>query len=160
MVWCSKWAERPLPLEEFILQPIPPETIQDPSENRDRRQNPKAENGVEIMITTPNGKSTEQCAAITSQGETIILLTSQIGGLFENCVTSRQKKSSCEDGEQNRNIERIMNEMGVKFFTIIDPGCPDSRRFGFFSGAGSEYDAASNSSLISTGGLRGEGNRG
>lgn len=115
------------PLEEFILQPVPPETIQYPSENRDRRHDPKAENGVEIMITTPNRKSTEQCAAITSQGETDILLPGQIGGFFENCDEQAEKvvwPLNCENGEQNRNIERIMNEMGVKFFTIIDPGCP------------------------------------
>lgn len=115
------------PLEEFIPQRIPPETSQDPSENRDLRQDPKAENGVEIMITTPNRKSTEQCAAITSQGETDILLPGEIGGFFDNCDEQAEKvvwPLNCEDGEQNRNIERIMNEMGVKFFTIIDPGCP------------------------------------
>lgn len=31
---------------------------------------------------------------------------------------------NCEDGEHNKNLERIMNEMGIKFFTIIDPRCP------------------------------------
>lgn len=115
------------PLEEFILQPNPSETFQDPSENRDRHQDPKAENDVEIMITAPGRKGNEQCAAIISQGETDILLPGQTGGLFGSCDDQAEKvvwPLNCEDGEQNRKTERIMNEMGVKFFTIIDPGCP------------------------------------
>lgn len=118
-------------LKDFILQPTSPETFQDPSENRDRGQDPaKAEeNGVEILITTPNSKSTEQCAAITisQPDETEILLPGQIEGLFENCAEQAEKvvwPLNCEDGEENKNIERIMNKMGIKFFTIIDPGCP------------------------------------
>lgn len=66
--------DQPSPLKDFILQPTGPETFQDPSENRDRGQDSKAENGVEIVVITPNGKGTEQCAAFTisQPGETDI----------------------------------------------------------------------------------------
>lgn len=115
------------PLEEIILQPTPLETFQDPSENRDRRQDPKAENDVEIMVTASDKEGKEQCAAIISQDEKDILLPGQTGGLFGSCDDQAEKvvwPLNCEDGEQNRNTERIMSEMGVKFFTVIDPGCP------------------------------------
>lgn len=99
------------PLEEFILQPTPSETFQDPSENGDRRQDPKAENGIEIMITAPDRKGKEQCTAIISQDETDILLPGQTGGLFGSCDDQVGKvvwPLNCEDEEQNRNTERIM----------------------------------------------------
>lgn len=127
--------EEPPPIEDFLLLQPPssssPETFQtSPSEDRAAAahgKNPKAENENEIVVESPNSKkNTEECVA-TSQGGGMndLLLPGQTAG-FDNCDEKMEKvvwPVSCEDGEQNANTEGIMSEMGVKFFTIIDPGC-------------------------------------
>lgn len=120
------------PIEDFLLpQPtLPPqETFQTtPSENRvaHPENNPKAENEVEILVTGPNRKNMEECVATTNhEGGTNNLLPGQITD-FDNCDHNMEKvvwPVNCENEEQNTNTERVMSEMGVKFFTIIDPGC-------------------------------------
>lgn len=125
------------PIEDFLLlQPTfpsspSPETFQTtPSENRAaHRKKPKAENEIEILVTSPNNrKSTEECVAVitTSQGGGTNNLLPGLATDFDNCDQSMEKvvwPMNCESEEQNTNTERVMSEMGVKFFTIIDPGC-------------------------------------
>lgn len=133
MVWCPKWAERLVLHYTGRFHSSADRSgnhLRSFGKQRSWPRPPKAEeNGVEILITIPNSKSTEQCAAVTisQPGETEILLLGQVEHLFETCVQQAEKVIwllSCEDGEQNKNIKRIMNNMGVKFFTIIDLGCP------------------------------------
>lgn len=126
--------EEGTPLADFLL-PRPssssPETFQtSPSENQAaaNRKNPKAEDEMEILVTSPgNGISTEECIDIigSREGRTNGLLPGQTTD-FDNCDQSMEKvvwPVDCENGEQNTNTERVMGEVGVKFFPRIDPGC-------------------------------------